>query len=148
MQMNYLSLAIATLIPMVMGFIYYQPAVLGTVWMKANGFTRESMGKGPKPILYLLCLVMSFLLANFFWAWVTGAGGQEQSQVVDPKDGHSYVTFKHGVAHGLIFTITVLTPIFTTMAIFEKKNWKWALVNIGYWAITAILMCGVLSAWR
>ena len=69
-------------------------------------------------------------------------------QVVDPKDGHSFVTFQHGVAHGIIFSITVLIPIFTTMAIFEKRKFSWAFVNWGYWAITAILMCGILSAWR
>ena len=147
-HMNFGALLVATVIPMIIGFIYYHPALLGKVWMNANGFTQESLGKGPKPVLYLLALVASFLLANFFWAWVTGVGGVEQSQVVDAKDGHSYVTFKHGVVHGVIFAITIVLPIFTTMAIFEKRKFAWAIVNWGYWAITAILMCGILSAWR
>ena len=146
-QMNFAAIAVATLIPMIMGFLYYHPAVLGKLWMKANGFTPESIGKGPKPILYLLALVASFFLANFLWSNVTGTGGVEQSQVVAP-DGHSYVTFGHGVVHGIIFAITVLFPIFATMAIFEKRSFLWAFVNWGYWALTVILMCGLLSAWR
>ena len=147
-QMNFMAMLVATLIPMIMGFIYYHPAVFGKAWMYSNGFTKETIGSGPKPILYLLALFVSFFLTMFFWGWVTGAGGQDQMQVVDPKDGHSYVTFQHGVAHGLIFGITVLLPIFTTMAIFEKRKFSWAFVNWGYWTITSILMCGILSAWR
>lgn len=147
-QVNFLAIVIAAFIPMVMGFIYYHPSLLGNTWMKANGFTKESIGKGPNPALYLLALVVSFLLSLFFWAWVTGAGGLEQSQVVDPVDGHSFVTFKHGAFHGVVFSITVLLPIFVTMKIFEMKKWSWAFVNVGYWALTAIAMCGLLSAWR
>ena len=84
----------------------------------------------------------------FFWAWVTGVGGQEQGQVTDPKDGHSFVTFGHGAAHGLIFALTIALPILTTMAIFERRKFSWGIVNWGYWAVTGILMCGILSAWR
>ncbi len=147
-QMNFAAIAVSTIIPMLMGFIYYNPALFGNAWMKANGFTKESLGNGPKPVLYLLAMGVSFLLTMFFWSWVTGAGGVDKMQVVDPVDGHSYVTFKHGVAHGIIFGITVLLPIFATMAIFEKRKFSWAFINWGYWTITAILMCGVLSAWR
>ena len=147
-QMNFIAILISTLIPMIMGFIYYNPAVFGKAWMNANGFTKEGMGNGPKPAFYLLALVASFFLTMFFWGWVTGAGGVDQMQVVDPNDGHSFVTFKHGVVHGIIFSLTVMFPIFATMAIFEKRKFSWAFVNWGYWAITAILMCGILSAWR
>ena len=146
-QINFLAILVATLIPMVMGFIYYHPSLLGTKWMAANGFRKETLTP-PKPAMYLLALICSFLLAMFFWSWVTGGGGMEQMQVKDPVDGHSYVTFQHGVAHGIIFSITVLLPIFVTMKIFEHRSWSWAFVNWGYWGITAILMNGLLSAWR
>jgi hypothetical protein len=147
-QMNIVAILVAALIPMIMGFIYYHPALMGNAWMKANGLTKESIGKGPKPALYVVALVCSFLLSFFIWAWVTGAGGLEKSQVVDPVDGHSYETFKHGAFHGIVFTITVLLPIFVTMGIFEKRSWAWAFINIGYWSLSVILMGGLLSAWR
>ena len=146
-QINFIALLIAAAIPLIMGFIYYHPGLMGNTWMKANGFTKEGM-LPPKPLLYLLAFVCSFLLSVFLWAWVTGAGGIEVTQVTDPKDGHSFVTFQHGVAHGIIFSVFVLFPIFTTMKIFEARKWSWAFVNIGYWAITIILMSGILSAWR
>lgn len=146
--MNYISIAVSTVTPVVIGFTYYHPKVLGGLWMKANNFSADFMTKGPKPALYLISLVASFFLSMFFMGWVTGNGGADQGQVIDAIDGHSYVTFKHGVFHGFVFTITVLFPIFCTMAIFERRKLSWALVNMGYWAITAMVMCGVLSAWR
>lgn len=147
-KLNFIALIVAGLIPIIMGFIYYHPSVLGNTWMRANGFTQESIGKGPKPMLYVLATVMSFLLAFFMWGWTTGAGGVDTFQVTDPKDGHSHVTFQHGLFHGLAFTILVLTPIFTTNAIFEKKSFTWAWVNIVYWGLCISLMCGILSIWR
>ena len=144
---NFIALICATVIPMIMGFIYYHPNLMGTIWMKANGFTKENMTP-PKPVMFLLALVCSFFLAFFLWGWVTGAGGLETSQVTDPNDGHSFVTFKHGVFHGFVFSLLVLTPIFITMKIFENRKWAWACVNLGYWSVSVILMCGILSAWR
>ncbi|MEP7195212.1 MAG: DUF1761 domain-containing protein [Saprospiraceae bacterium] len=139
---NFLAIAVAALVPLIMGMIYYHPKVAGSAWMDANGFTAESMGSGPKPILYLVSLILAFLLATFLAINVTAPG-----QDVAP-DGHSYVTFQHGLAHGLIISITVLLPIMGTNAIFEKRSMKYVLVNWVYWAITIMIMAGILSAWR
>ncbi|MFI5219829.1 MAG: DUF1761 domain-containing protein [Bacteroidia bacterium] len=147
-HLNFMALICAALVPLFMGFIYYRPSVMGNAWMKANGFTKESMDTGHKPAVYLLALVASFMLAFFMWGWVTGAGGIDTFQVTDPVDGHSYVTFSHGVFHGIAFSVLVLLPVFVTMKIFEKRSWPWAFVNWGYWSITVILMNGILSAWR
>jgi hypothetical protein len=146
-HLNFMALICAGVIPMVMGFIYYHPSLMGSTWMKANGFVKENL-KPPAPALYLVALVCSLMLAFFFWGWTTGAGGADVMQVTDPVDGHSYVTFQHGVFHGVAFSIMVLFPIFTTMKIFEQRSWGWSFVNWGYWSITAILMNGILSAWR
>lgn len=142
MHMNFLAIAVAAIIPMVVGFIYYHPKVMGGMWMKANGFTLESIGAGPKPILYGVALVLSFLASAFICINVTGPG-----QDVAP-DGHSYATFGHGVVHGIILTITLVLPILSTMAIFEKRSLNWVIVNVLYWGITISLMAGLLSAWR
>jgi len=141
-QLNFLALALATLMPMVVGFIYYHPKIAGTIWMQANGFTAESLGKGPKPVLFVAALLLSFLLARFVAYNVTGPG-----QDLDPS-GHSYVTFQHGLFHGVELGLLVVAPVLGTMGIFEKKSLKWFIVNAGYWLITLCLMAGILSAWR
>ncbi len=141
-QINWLAIVLATLVPTIVGFVYYHPKVVGQAWMDANGFTLESLGKGPQPILYVASIVLSFLLSFFVMTNVTGEG-----QTV-AADGHSYVTFQHGLAHGVGMTLMFVIPVLGTMGIFEKKSMKWFLVNIGYWLITLCVMAGILSAMR
>ena len=50
MELNWIAVALTALVPMVVGFVYYHPQVLGGPWMRANGLTPESIGNGPKPI--------------------------------------------------------------------------------------------------
>lgn len=142
MEPNFLVVAVAAFVPMIVGLVYYHPAVLGGPWMRANGFTLESMGKGPKPAVYLLLLGLSFLLSMFVCVNVTGPG-----QEIAP-DGHSYVTFQHGVLHGVLISILVVLPILGIMSIFEKRSWGWVFSNLGYWLVTLSVMGGILSAWR
>jgi hypothetical protein len=147
-HMNIYAILTASLVPMTVGFLYYHPSLLGAAWMRANGFSKETL-KAPNPMLYALTLVTSLMMSLFLWTWVTGAGGADGGfQTIDPKDGHSFVTFQHGLVHGALISILFILPVFVTMSIFEKRGWNWAFVNWGYWAITCLLMCGILSAWR
>lgn len=117
--------------------------------MQANGFTEEYVKANmPKPTMYILTLVTSFLLAFFFWGWVTGGGGADGGFQTTGPEGQNYVTLQHGAFHGLAFGITVLLPLFTSMAIFEMRSRNWAFINILYWTLTAMVMCGIISAWR
>lgn len=139
---NFGAIAVAALMPMLVGFLYYHPKLAGKPWMEANGFTLESLGKGPKPILYGVALLLSVMLSMFVASNVTGPG-QETA-----PDGHSYVTFQHGIVHGIVMTLMFVIPVLGTMGIFEKKSLKWVIVNAGYWLITLSIMAGILSAWR
>lgn len=145
MPLNWLAIIVAALMPMVIGFIYYHPKVLGGVWMRANGFTQESIGTGPKPILYLVATVLSLMLA--FWCRAQFMDVHQTSLNFDgtPKD---WVTFQHGAAHGLIYGLLVILPIFGTNAIFEKRSLSYVLVNVGYWTLTLIAVCAIVCGWR
>ena len=55
---------VAALVPMVMGFIWYNPKVFGTAWMQASGLTQETAMKGfNMPLVMGISLFVSFLLA-------------------------------------------------------------------------------------
>ena len=64
-QINWLSLIIATLIPTVVGMIYYHPKAFGTVWMKSIGLSEEDFKKQNRVVLFsgvLLILYQTDLL--------------------------------------------------------------------------------------
>lgn len=142
MEPNWMAVVAAALVPMIIGFVYYHPKAMGGLWMRANGFTLESIGTGPKPVMFIIALGLSVLLALFMHNDVTGPG-QDKA-----PDGHSYATFGHGAVHGIILSLMVLLPVLGTMSIFEKRGWNWVFVNLGYWVVTLAIMGGVLSAWR
>ena len=132
---NWLSMIIATLLPMIVGFIYYHPKVAGTVWMKSLGFTEEDLKKGNMPVIFGISLVMSFLLA-FFLINFNNSPGQEGE----------FDTFGHGVWHGMFVGIIIAMPVLVTNGLFERKNAKNLIINVIYWVITLALMGGVLDA--
>ena len=40
-DINWLAIAAASILPLVTGFIWYNPKVFGTAWMKESGMTME-----------------------------------------------------------------------------------------------------------
>ncbi|MBC7778358.1 MAG: DUF1761 domain-containing protein [Phycisphaerae bacterium] len=144
-QINWWAQIVAALMPMVIGFIYYHPKVLGGVWMRANGMTKESMGTGPKPIMYLLATVLAFMLA--FWCRLQFMDIHQTSLNFDgtPKD---WVTYRHGIAHGIFYGLLVVLPIVGTNAIFERRSLTYVLVNVGYWTLTLAAICAIVCGWR
>ena len=71
---NWLSIVIAMLIPMIMGFAYYHPKVVGSAWMKSLGFTEKDLEGGNMPLIFGISLVMSFLLSFFLLNFNTAPG--------------------------------------------------------------------------
>ncbi|MCP3933144.1 MAG: DUF1761 domain-containing protein [Bacteroidetes bacterium] len=134
-NLNWLSLIIATLIPMIVGFIYYNPKVVGGAWMKSLGITEEDTKKGNMAVTFGVSLVMSFLLA-FFMVNFCNQPGQEGE----------FDTFKHGAFHGAFLGIVVAMPVLVTNGLFELKNFKNLGINVVYWIIALSLMGGVLDA--
>ncbi|MBL7753083.1 MAG: DUF1761 family protein, partial [Chitinophagaceae bacterium] len=45
MQLNWLAVLGTAIIPLIVGFIWYNPKVMGTVWMKAAGVSPEDAKK-------------------------------------------------------------------------------------------------------
>ncbi len=164
MEVNYLFFAIAALVPLVMGFIWYGPLLFQNAWMKQMGFTEESMKGGNMALIFVLCYVFSFLLAFFLQFIVihqtgvfstllesgsTDLQGDAAAYFQDfmAKYGDNYRTFKHGALHGALTGIFVILPVLATQAMFEKKTAKYVLINAGYWIVTLALMGGIICQW-
>ena len=60
---NLLVVALAALVPMIIGFIYYHPKLAGTAWMNAAGMTEEKVKGGNMPVILIVSYILSFLLS-------------------------------------------------------------------------------------
>ncbi len=142
-DINWIALIVASLIPLVTGFIWYNPKVFGTVWMKETGMTEEK-AKGMNPgKTYGLAVVFAFLIAFMMWPQVMLGGA--------PGEAHGaeggFMTFKHGAFHGAMVGLFFVLPVFATNALFEMKSAKYVMINAGYWIVTMALMGGIINAW-
>ena len=68
MEMNFLVIAIAAIVPLLTGFIWYHPKVLGTAWMNASGLTEADMQSGNMAKIFILAYILSFMLSMLLQA--------------------------------------------------------------------------------
>jgi hypothetical protein len=161
MQINFVIILLAALIPTIVGFIWYNPKVMGTIWMDAAGMTEEKMKGANMMVIFGVSLVLSFFLATSIqfmvihqWgvfstlATPENTGPTSELGVVYAnfmaKYGTNFRTFKHGAFHGTMSGIFIVLPILGTNALFERKGFKYIAVNTGYWTITMALMGGII----
>lgn len=159
------AMLIATIIPMIIGAIWYNPKVMGGVWMKASGMTDEKVQSGNMALIFGLSFVLSFLLAVMMTRVVIHqvhlpsllmnevgfdqAGSEVTNWLNDFNNryGTHHRSFGHGVVHGGLASLFFVLPILGIISLFERKSYKYVLVHLGYWFITLALMGGVISAW-
>ncbi len=64
MTINWLAILVSALVPMLLGFIWYHPKVMGKVWMDACGFKEEDMKSSSNMgLIFGISFLMSLLLA-------------------------------------------------------------------------------------
>ncbi|MBT8220485.1 MAG: DUF1761 domain-containing protein [Bacteroidia bacterium] len=133
-NINWLSLILAAIVPMVVGFAWYHKATFGKAWMAATGMTEEKAAEANMGLTFglsfIMSLAMSFFLLNF-----NNSPGQEGQ----------FDTFGHGFAHGMTLSLFLIIPVFVTNGLFEQKSWKLILINVGYWALTLGIMSGIID---
>ena len=162
MMPNFIAVALAALIPMLVGFTWYHPKIFGTKWMNLAGLTEEKMKGANMPLIFFLSYVFSFLMALAIISIVIHQGHVYSILVKAPgfgvpgspvqtmlegfmRDyGRNFRTFKHGVFHGVLFTIFFVLPLIATNGLFERKSFKYIFINTGYWLVTIALMGGVI----
>ena len=163
LNINFIAVLIAAVVPMVMGFIWYNPKVFGTAWMAASGMTPEKAKQSNMAVVFGVSFIMSLMLAFFMQPMVihqfhlgslfyklpvedaTTPEGALYKQVMDLLGG-SWRTFKHGALHGFIGGLFLALPLMCTNALFEGKGFKYIMINAGYWIVTMMIMGGIICA--
>lgn len=164
MQINFPIILLAALVPMLLGFIWYNPKVLGNAWMSAAEMTEEKMKGANMALVFGLSFVLSFMLAmslqfvvihqfSMYSILANEPGMKDPNSEISlmlkgfmEKYGTNFRTFKHGAFHGLLTGFMIALPILGTNALFERKSFKYIAINGGYWIICLALMGGVLCA--
>jgi hypothetical protein len=162
MHVNFLVLLGATLVPLVIGFIWYNQKVFGTAWMAATGMTPENAKGANMVVIFGLTILFSFFMAFILQSFVIhqfpvfGVLGQQPDFKTEGSEssamwnhfyelyGHSFRTFGHGALHGFLMGLFFAMPVIGINALFERRGFKYIAINAGYFIVSLTLMGGVI----
>lgn len=162
MEINWLIVFSTAIIPLLVGFVWYGP-LFGKVWMKEAGLNESDLQGTNMLKITLLTFLFGMMLAvaligivihqwNVQSVLMTPefeeAGSTSKAYLEEFMSiyGNNFRTFQHGLLHGVISGIFIFLPIIGTNALYERKSFKYILVNVGFWTISAGLMGGVICA--
>nr|WP_315180571.1 DUF1761 domain-containing protein [uncultured Flavobacterium sp.] len=160
MEINFLALFVAALSTLVVGFVWYNPKVFGTIWMKESGMTQEKMKGGNMLLTFGLSLLYAFFI-SFIIQMLTihqfgalGMVGGDPSIAKPSYEafmadyGMAFRTFKHGALHGFMTGLFLVLPVIGTNALYERRSFKYTLVTGGFWIVCFMIMGGIICAWK
>ncbi|GAA1520655.1 apolipoprotein N-acyltransferase [Agromyces terreus] len=132
-EVNYWAVALATISTMIVGSIWYTPAVFGNYWMRVAKVDMEDRSAvGP---------ILTTLIVSFISAWVLALA----VQVTWLAFGGNYL----GVA--LIVAIVAWAGFtaarFVTHDAFEGRPSGLTILNIAHELVTFVVMALIIGAW-
>lgn len=149
------TLLLSALIPLVIGFIWYNPNVFGKFWMRVAEVSEDKLKTGNMAVIFIVTYVLGFMISVLMMSMVIhqahiysifADSPDAESMLTDfmAKYGNNFRTFKHGVFHGVLGAIFLATPIVAINAMFERRGFKYIAVHAGYWIVTFALMGGLI----
>ena len=159
MEINFLALLAAAASTLVVGFIWYNPKVFGTIWMQESGMTQDKMKGANMALIFGLSVVYAFLIAMVIQMLSIHQWGAYSMVQGDPTHikpsfdafmadyGTEFRTFKHGALHGFLTGLFLALPMIATNSLYERKSWKYTLISGGYWTVCFMIMGGIVCAW-
>lgn len=136
---NYLAVIVATVVAMVLGFLWYGP-LFGKPWMQLMGFTKESIekakGKGmgkTYALMMLGALVMAYVLAH---SLVFASTYTETTGAIA------------GVMVGFWSWLGFVAPVMMGAQLWEGKPWKLFAIQGGYYLVSLVSMGVILAVWQ
>lgn len=130
---NHWAVLVSAVANLVVGALWYSPMLFYKAWMKENNFTEETVKQNFNPLKtyglsFILSLIISYNLAFFLG---------------DDKANASWAATA-GFLAGFGFSAL----IFSVVALFEQRSWKYILINGGYITIYFTLIGFIIGAWR
>jgi len=135
---NVWAVLVSALATMVVGFLWYSPALFAKPWMVLMGYDPNDKAKmaemqksaGPS---YAISLVASVLSAIVLGKIISVA---------------SINTALYGMKIGLAVWLGFVTTVQLTNALFSRQPARLYLINTGYQLVCYLAMGAILGAWR
>ena len=135
---NVWAVLVAAVATMVVGFLWYSPALFANSWMKLMGYDPKDKEKiaemqksaGPS---YFMSLIASILAAFVLGKLITVSG---------------FSNARDGLKIGLVVWLGFVTTVQFTNALFSRQRNRLYMINTGYQLVCYLVMGTIMGAWR
>ncbi len=135
-EISYLAVLVGSIIALVVGGLWYSPALFGRVWMKLSGMTRERINEAKKKGMAATYFI------NFIAVFVTGLVMALLAAYI------GLTSAVDGLYLGLLTWIGFIVTIMLGTVLWEGKPIKLYLINIFYYLIVLVVMGILVSVWH
>jgi hypothetical protein len=129
---NHWAVLVCAIANLALGALWYSPLLFYKAWMKENKFTDDDIKKVNPAKTYSITLLISVII-SYNLAFFLG----------DDKTDMAW-----GTSAGFLAGFGFSALIFSIVALFEQRSWKYILINGGYITIYFTLIGFILGTWR
>lgn len=131
-HLNWLAVLAAAVSTFVIGGLWYSPVLFGRAWMSVNNLSEDDLAKSNMAKIFGL---------SFFFALIMAAN--LAAFLAEPK-----TTAAWGAVAGFLAGFGWVALGIATIALFERRSWKYVLINGGYMTVSFVIMGLILGAWH
>lgn len=131
-HINWLAVLVAAVSSFVLGGLWYSKALFGRAWMSANNLSDADLAKSNMAKIFGLSLIFAVIMAANLAAFLA-----------EPKTTASW-----GATAGFLAGFGWVALSIATIALFERRSWKYMLINGGYMTVSFVVMGLIIGAWR
>ena len=132
LTINHLAVFICAILNLALGALWYSPLLFHRAWLSETNLSEEQLSKSSPAMIYgltfLFALVISYNLAFFL--------------------GDDQTTPAWGAAAGFLAGFGWSTLSFAILALFERRSWRYILINGGFITLYFTLIGLILGSWR
>ncbi len=130
-EINYLAVLVSALAFFAIGSLWYSPVLFSKIWIKELDFKSENVSKQNMVktfgVSFLLMLIMAFNLAAF----IGNGMGWQFGMTAGALTGIGWVALAMGINY-----------------LYERRSFRFWLINAGYMAVSFTLMGTIIGAWQ
>jgi len=132
LYINHWAVLLCAAANLLLGALWYSPMLFYKAWMKENRFTEEDIKKVNAAKTYGIAIVLSIMISYNMAFFLS-----------DDKTDIAW-----GTTAGFLAGFGFSALVFTVVALFEQRSWKYITINGGYITVYFTLIGFILGAWR
>jgi len=158
MHLNYLAFFLISFIPLIIGYLWYQPNNRIGRWAGEQTINPRELSFKQVLVCFVMSLTLIYGYINliihqmgFYELFFTDImmGSEEAQIIVDQfmsQYGDKHRHLGHGIFHGVINAFVFALPFTTFYALLGGKGVKSVVYHLGYWIVTSAVIGGLIGA--